>query len=256
MRALYNCSFADPWLKVAEQLKVNYDVEPVYWIGYADDDSDRLVRQAFPAAVYHDYFDAWKGVFPKGFEENSWAHAPDPEEYGCYGEYELQALQLMDRMDFDQHSFSYSARRLLFRKFIRCWTYVIDHYGIDALISPSIPHRSFDFPLYLVCRQKGIKMLSFMSTPFLKSGRILVLTDLYHIPDRIKLAFQQKQESDATQPLSEDTRGYISRINQSYDAAKPEIFQEDNRHHKGKPSVFLTGMKFFSEILKKNNSWL
>ncbi|MCJ7483196.1 MAG: hypothetical protein MUO31_09550, partial [Thermodesulfovibrionales bacterium] len=47
-----------------------------------------------------------------------------------------------------------------------------------------------------------------------------------------------------------------SRINQSYDAAKPEIFQEDNRHHKGKPSVFLTGMKFFSEILKKNNSWL
>lgn len=256
MRALYNCSFADPWLKVAEQLKVNYHVEPVYWIGYADDDSERLVQQTFPAAVYHAYFDAWKGLFPRDFEEESWAYAPEPEEYRCYVEYELQALQLMDRMDFDQHSFSYAERRLLFRKFIRCWTFIIDHYGIDSLISPTIPHRSFDFPLYLVCRRKGLKMISFMSTPFMKSGRILALSDLYQIPELIKQVFDQKQESGSRQPLSEDTQGYLSRIQQNYDAAKPENFQEYNRYHKQKPSVFLTGIKFISEMLGKHSPWL
>jgi hypothetical protein len=256
MRAIYNCSFADPWVMVAEQLKAKYALEPVYWIGYADDDSDRLVRQAFPAVVYHAYFDAWKGVFPDGLEEGSWAFAPEPEEYGCYAEYELQALQLMDRMDFDQRSFSFAERRLLFRKFIRCWTYIVEHLRIDALISPNIPHRSFDFPLYLVCRRKGIKMISFMSTPFMKSGRILALSDLYHMPERIKLAFQQKQESKTEQPLSEDTRGYLSRVKQNYEAAKPENFREYNRHHRRKPSVFLTGRKFFFEILGKNSPWL
>jgi hypothetical protein len=255
MRALYNCSFADPWLKVAERLRVDHAVEPVYWIGYADDDSERQVRQAFPAAVYHPYFDAWKGVFPDGCEPGSWANAPDPDEYRGYAEHELQALQLMDRMDFDQRSFSYAERRLLFRKFIRCWTFIIDHYGIEALISPAIPHRSFDFPLYLVCRKKGIKMISFMSTPFMKSGRILSLSDLYHVPERIKLAFEQKQAAGIDPPLSEDTRGYLSRLNQCYEAAKPENFKEFNRHHKRKPSVILTGRKFLFEFLGKGSPW-
>ena len=256
MRAIYNCSFADPWLKVAEQLQAKCGVEPVYWIGYADDDSDHLVRQTFPAAVYHAYFDAWKGVFPKDFEENSWANAPEPEEYRWYAEYELQALQLMDRMDFNQRSFNYLERRILFRKFIRCWTYIIDKYGIDALISPSIPHRSFDFPLYLACLRKRLKMVSFMSTPFMNAGRILAISDLYHIPDRIKQVFDQKQESGLRQPLSDDIRDCLSRVKQNYPAAKPESFKELYRHHKKKPSVFLTGRKFIADMLGKQSPWL
>ena len=256
MRAIYNCSFADPWLKVAEELKAKYGVEPVYWIGYADDDSERLVRQKFPAAVYHAYFDAWKGVFPKDFEEKSWANSPEPKEYRGYSEYELQALQLMDRMDFNQRSFSYMERRLLFRKFIRCWTYIIDRYEIDALISPNIPHRSFDFPLYLICRKKGIKMISFICTPFMKSGRILALSDLYCIPDQIRLTFLKKKEIVSNQPLSNDIQDNLSRIKKDYDTAKPEFFKDHNRHHKRKPSVFLSGRKFIYELLGKQSPWL
>jgi hypothetical protein len=255
MRAIYNHSFADPWLKVAEQLKRRYAIEPVYWIGYADDDSARLVRRTFPEAVYHANFDAWKGVFPDGVAENAWSSTLDPEDYRHYAEYELQALQLMDRMDFDWRSFSYAERRLLFRKFIRCWTYVVDHYGIDALISPNIPHTSFDFPLYLVCRRKGIKTISFMNTPFMKSGRIIAVSDLYHLPERIKKAFEQKQKAGSRTPLSEDTDAYLSRVNQNYNAAKPENFKEYNRHHKRKPSVFLTVRKFLYELLGKDSPW-
>jgi len=255
MRAIFNHSFADPWLKVAGQLQRHYGVEPVYWIGYADDDSDRLVRQAFPAAVYHANFDAWKGVFPKGIEDSSWLNVPEPEDYDHYAEHELQALQLMDRMDFDQRSFSYAERRLLFRKFIRCWTFVVEQFGIDALISPNIPHTSFDFPLYLVCRQKGIRTISFMNTPFMNCGRILAVSNLYHFPERIRHAFDQKQKTDSKPLLSEDTYGYLSRINKNYDAAKPVNFQQYNRHHKRKPSVFLTGRKFIYELLGKDSPW-
>jgi hypothetical protein len=255
MRAIYNHSFADPWLKVAEQLKRRFAVEPVYWIGYADDDSVRRVPGAFPQAVYHANFDAWKGVFPNGIEENSWSQTLEPEDYRHYAEYELQALQLMDRMDFDWRSFSYAERRLLFRKFVRCWTYVIDHYGIDALISPNIPHTSFDFPLYLVCRQKGIKMISFMNTPFMKYGRIIPIAIPYHIPERIKQSFERKQKADARVLLSDDTRDCLARVNDKYESAKPENFQVYNRHHRKRPSVFLTARKFIYELFGEGSPW-
>lgn len=256
MRALYNCAFADPWVKVAGQLMLDRGIEPVYWIGYADDDSQRLVQRTFPKAVYHPYFNAWKGVFPDGIETDSLACVPEPEEYRGYAESELQALQLMDRMDFTQCSFSYAERRLLFRKFIRCWSYVIDCYGIDFLISPNIPHRSFDFPLYLVCKRKGVRMISFLSTPFMKAGRIIPLADIYHIPERIRQAFDQKQSSQANLPLAADILDYLSRIKESYKAAKPESFKELNRHHRGKPSFLLTGRKFFSDALGKKSPWM
>lgn len=256
MRALYNCSFADPWVKVARRLKDDHSVEPVYWIGYADDDSAGLVKQEFPDAIYHDYFDAWKGVFPLDLEARAWASTPDPEDYVRLAEYELQALQLLDRMDFDQRSFSFQERRNFFRRLIRCWTYIVEQFGIEALISPSIPHRSFDFPLYLVCRQKGIKMVSFMCTPFMKSGRILPVTDLYLMPDRIRQLFKQKREMDTVEPLAADIQDSISRIHLNYEAAKPANFKEYNLYHKKRPSVLLTGRKFISELVGRKSPWL
>ncbi len=64
MKVIYNTCFVDPWLKVAKELKEKYGFEPVYWIGYEIDNSENLVPAAFPSAIYHPIFDAWKGIFP------------------------------------------------------------------------------------------------------------------------------------------------------------------------------------------------
>jgi hypothetical protein len=54
---------------VAKKLKQQYGYEPVYWIGYEDDNSKNIVPTFFPNAVYHPYYDAWKGIFPKRIED-------------------------------------------------------------------------------------------------------------------------------------------------------------------------------------------
>ena len=39
-RVIYNTSNADPFIKVAQKLKLDYGFEPVYWIGFNYDNSD------------------------------------------------------------------------------------------------------------------------------------------------------------------------------------------------------------------------
>ena len=48
MKVIYNTCFADPWVKVAKELKEKHGFEPVYWIGYEDDDSEKLVPAFSP----------------------------------------------------------------------------------------------------------------------------------------------------------------------------------------------------------------
>lgn len=69
-RVLYNTCAADPWVKVAKKLKEEQDFEPVYWIGYDNDNSEVLVSQIFPEATYHPWLDAWKGIFPEEIEKS------------------------------------------------------------------------------------------------------------------------------------------------------------------------------------------
>lgn len=256
MRALYNCAFADPWVKVAEGLEARYGIEPAYWIGYADDDSERLVGTTFPKAMYHPYFDAWKGVFPEKIEEESWAHVPDPQEYESIAQGELLALHLMDRMDFDQRSFSHQERRMLFRKFIRCWSYVIERFRIEALISPTVPHRSFDYPLYLVCQRRGVKLVSFASTTFSQAARIIAVSNPHQFPDEIRREFDLRRDLPSPDALPDDIRDSLARMARGYEAAKPETFKELYRYHKNNPSLLLTGRKFLTEMTRKRNPWI
>jgi len=256
MRALYICGIADPWIRVAETLQSSLSITPVYWLGASNDDSQAAVERSFPQALYHPYFDAWRGVFPGGVESDSYDSIVDPELYGALSGSELQALHLMDRMDFSQSDFSYPERRLLFRKFLRCWSYIIDQFKIDVVISPNVPHRSFDFPLYLLCRNKRIPVLSFVSTPFMNAARIIPVNDVYSMPEHILHRFLQKRKCEKFEPLADDIQQHIDRIRQDYDRAKPESFKESGRHHKKKPSILLTARKFMFELFDPNSSWL
>jgi len=174
MNVIYNNCFADPWIKVAEILRSEFDLRPAYWIGYADDNSKKIIPEVFNDVVYHDYFKAWKGVFPEHIVKLAENYCIEPELYKKIAQYELQGLKIMDRMDMDWGSFPFTERRLLFRNFLRCWLAVIDHYKINFLISPTLPHQAFDYPLYIICKYKEIKMISFFvfyfnSNNFIKS---------------------------------------------------------------------------------------
>jgi len=255
INALYNCSFADPWVEVAKILKDKYNIEPVYWIGYDDDHSREIIPDLFPEAIYHEYFDAWKGVFPQEIEKIANRYGVDVDFYQRISRFELQGLKLMDRMDADQKSFGFSERRNLFRKFLRYWTAIIDYYKVDIVINPVMPHRSFDFPLYLVCKEKGIKLFGFFSTPFSSAGRIIGVDDIYSIPDKIKQDYQILSKNKNPLKFAKDIQSNIDAVRKTYKDAIPPGLLESTKFFKKKPGVIQTGLKFLNELFYKRTVW-
>ncbi|MBN2435948.1 MAG: hypothetical protein JXK07_11850 [Spirochaetes bacterium] len=255
MNALYSCCTVDPWLDVARILKDKYNIEPVYWIGKDNDHSREIIPSEFSESVYHEYFDAWKGVFPNEIDKIANHYCVDIDFYKQISNYELQGLTQMDRMDEDQHSFGFSERRNLFRKFLRYWIAVVDFYKVEILISPKIPHQSFDYVLYLVCQNKGIKFLSTVHTPFSNAGRLILLENLDDIPAKIVQDYKKLSKSKNHFQLDSDITSYFEAVRMKYEDAMPKNFIEYNRFHKKRPSVIKTGKKFLYELPIKKQVW-
>jgi hypothetical protein len=255
MNAIYSCCTLDPWLDVAKILKEKHNIEPVYWIGKDNDNSREIIPSVFPNAVYHEYFDAWKGVFPDEIEKIANYYSVDIDFYKEISHEELQGLAQMDRMDEDQHSFGFSERRNLFRKLLRYWIAITDLYQVDIMLSPQVPHRSFDFILYLVCRKKSIKLFSTSSTPFSSAGRIIGINNLVDLPEKLKQDYKELSNDRNDFQLADDITRYLEAVRKKYEDAIPENFVEYNRFHNKKPSVCKTGMKFLYELSKKKIVW-
>jgi len=255
MKAIYCCCTAEPWVDVAKILKDKYSINPVYWIGMTNDNSRKIIPSVFPEAIYHEYFDAWKGIFPNEIEKIANQYCVDIDFYKEISNYELQGLKQMDRMDEDQHSFSFSERRNLFRKLLRYWIAIVDFYEVDIMISPFIPHQSFDYVLSLVCKKRGIKLFSTLYTPFFSAGRIIVIDNLDDIPAKIKQDSKELSDGKTNFQLADDIISYLNAVRKKYKDAIPKNFIEYNRFHNKKPSVFKTGMKFLYELSKKRSVW-
>lgn len=255
MNAIYSCCTVDPWVDVVRILQNKYGIEPVYWIGKSNDNSRKIIPSEFPDTIYHDYFNAWKGVFPAEIERIANRYCVDIDFYRRISNEELLGLTQMDRMDEDQHSFGFLERRNLFRKLLRYWIAVVDFYEINIMISPKIPHQTFDYILYLLCQQKGIKIFTTVHTAFSSAGRIIANDNLVSLPERIKNDYDKLKASKSKFQLSGDIVSYLSVVNRKYEDAIPKNFIEYNRFHKKNPSVFQTALKFLYELRTKSGAW-
>jgi hypothetical protein len=138
---------------------------------------------------------------------------------------------------------------------LRYWIALVDFYEVDILISPKIPHQSFDYVLYLVCKKRGIKLFSTSHTPFSSAGRIIGIDNLDDIPAKIKQDYEELTDGKTNFQLADDIISYLEAVRKKYEDAIPNNFVEYNRFHDKKPSVFKTGMKFLYELSKKRSVW-
>jgi hypothetical protein len=181
MKAIYSGCILDPWLDVAERL-FSEGVEPVYWIGWNKKGEEKKVKGKFPKIIFHSFEDAWKGKFPKETEKFSKSFL-DPIFFKKKAFHENISLRMMDRMDLDRKSFNFNQRQRLFRQLVRKWKTVIDNVQPNIIISPSIPHRVFDYALYVVAKERKIPFLTYQNTYF--DGLIIPVEDVYNLPEKV-----------------------------------------------------------------------
>ena len=185
MKAVYNCCIPDPWLDVAKFLLKEKSVEPVYWIGWSDYDFRFNLPQDinFNNCTFHDINDAWKGIFPKEIS-NIPSISLDGEIIDRISSSELLAIKMMDRLDPDRRSFTFEERQRHFRRLLSQWLGIIDNLEVELFISPSIPHRVFDFAFYIGCQLRGVKTILYKMTPF--QDVLIPISDVFSLPGYIK----------------------------------------------------------------------
>lgn len=254
MNTLYNTCWADPWLLVAKKLEAEKNLKPVYWIGYYDDNSENDVPENFKGITYHSRWDSWKGIFPGVVEKNYTKYALDIDFLKSISQYELQAISQMDRMDPDRHRFSFNERQRLFRNMLRKWFACIDLLKIDIIIADRIPHRSYDYPLYLIAKYLKIKYIFFIHTYF--NARTLACTNLNGINPIVNKNYKayKKKHSNTDQDflqtiIKKDIWEKVALVRRAYTDAIPDYMIAHNKTQNSNSNILKLGANFLLSFL-------
>lgn len=212
MNAVYLCVVAEPWIKVSQMLKKSADINPAYFVCWGNE--AEAFRSAFNELTYIQIMQsAWRG---EGFPNETQRTIFDEEQLAQIAKYELTGLKMMDRLDPDGESFGFNSRLYFFRDLLGYWMSVVEDKNIDIVISPSIPHRVFDYALYVVCRIKNIKFLTFQMTPF--GSRSAIIDNIDKMPT---VNYEQYM---GEQP-SQDIVDRINKVKKTYSEAIPEYMK-------------------------------
>lgn len=248
-----NC-FTEPWIKVAKTLQEKHGYEPVYWVGYQEDGSKTMVPEVFPDAIFQEDMEAWRGVFPKTIVERVKESYVNIDFLREYASNEEQAIKMLDRLDVDRYRFNFMERQRHVRNLFRSWTACIELLKPDMVITPMLPHRVYDYCLWMLCKFYNIPFLVFNHTRF--PGRYLFLDDFYSIGDLFvkdyRLALEKKSEEMV---LPKDIRECYEKNKLDYATAAPAYMVTENYKNKLWNSNFKIYKHALARLFREHNNW-
>ena len=212
--ALYSCCSATPWIDVVQKLDAALNIKPAYFIGREEDGSQKI-NERYSRCFFQTLQDAWKGL---GFPELDYKFSLDETFLKSIAFEELMAIKMMDRLDVSRHDFSFSDRQYFFHQLLKYWLVILDEYSISLVISPSIPHRVFDFALYVAAKIKNVEFIMFQMTPFADSSYII--NDISRTTDYMKHEIGAK--SLGKNLLRKDIVDRINSVKKDYRSATPD----------------------------------
>ena len=237
-RVLYNTSNADPFIKVAQKLQKEYGLEPVYWIGFNYDHSEELVPQAFPGICYQSYTHAWRGIFNEEVQKKAPECYIDVDFLNEMARYELQALKMMDRLDFDRYSFNYMERERHYYNLIKSWLAVFELYKPELVISSTNPHRVYDYVLYLLCKKRNIPFITLQFS--MTTEWTWINNNIYTVGDKFEESYKKylAYENLTIEDLPKEIKAETERVLKDYTAAIPDYMVEIKKGSKKYSSYF------------------
>lgn len=204
---LFSCCILDPWLEVAKSLADDgHNIK--YWIGWKHENLNE-VSSSFPDATVQTIQDAWRGNF-NNFDKGLAVCELDGDMLKSIAFEELMAIKMMERLDWNQQSFTFNERQSFFRLLLRSYLYILKRDNIDLIISPSIPHRVFDYALYVAAKILNIQFLTFKMTTWL--GRLIPTMSITEIPLNDHLNIEGAESA---------VKKYIEKVSGDYTKAEP-----------------------------------
>lgn len=236
MNLAFICCHSKPWRKVYELMKKN-SMDVKYWISWENDIKNLPQDKGI---YYQSVENAWQGL---GFPQGKVAIDKEIIEKSSY--YELIALKMMDRLDLDRYSFNFNERQAHFRSMLGYWLHILDEYSLDLIVTPTAPHRVFDFSLYVACKIRNVKFIFYQVTHFDEFG--FLVDDIEKYPQ--KLIKELREGSLEGEPLTEITEKVESLLNDGNDAVNQPWYMVDSKRDQDKVSS--SKVLFYVKKLKK-----
>lgn len=227
--ALYCCCIADPWLDTVKALDKKLNISPAYYIGWEADHSHQIT-DSYPNCFFQTVEDAWRG---KGFPKLDYQFDFNEETIKSISFEKNIAINMMDRLDLSRRNFTSVNKELYFNQLLKYWITIVEYYKIDIIIAPSIPHRIFDYILYIVAKIKHIEIVMFQMTHFPDSS--ILIQDIHATPTYLK-NYLSKHPNPST-PLREDIQRNLEKVQQEYHVAIPTYMKEHQKAMDGQKLI-------------------
>ncbi len=224
--------FGTPMFVDAVRILQDRGFDIVYWdrlnnksIGKKNSRDD-LLKKEFPHTIFHIGLDAQQGVPPKDIDISKFEPADETllkKLHSC----ESQVLTMMKIEDLD-NKIPVFKKKHIYYQYVKYWYGVLTSQKIDAVLSVHIPHLSFRFVIYHLCKILGVKFLMLVPTV---GARYLISED---IEDYKKVRDEYQKTISGTfssGDLSSDLREYYkSQTNLRADATPFYIKKGVARH--------------------------
>ena len=215
------------WVEAAERLANEHEMIPCYWTGLTRDMPP--IKKIFPDVVYHDSFDAMRGVpasecaeMPRG--------CVDHEILLSLSYNESIVMTMMNRMD-PGRAFTYPERVRHYHTLLGYWLGVLDYYEPDIVIFPYIPHVIYDYVLYSLCRHRKIKTFLLQVPPSFYNS-LLFPVENFELESPAQIQFEkwcESDQTDGTNQLSDVAENYLKKMQGDYLEGMPFQVKNDRQ---------------------------
>lgn len=196
----------------------------VYWLGHHSARAD--AAREFPGIIFHSHAAAERVEPAAGVNTRNFL-PPDEALINSLTKVESLALTMLNRF-YD--TLCVDERRHIYYRMLTYWLGVLDTYKPDAIIFPVEPHWVFDFLVFELAKQRGLKTLMFSETRV--SDRLLWMND-FREGSRTLHAAQARNEGKnfSLNDLSQDLQAYYTpRVATSYNASPVYIEFQKNKY--------------------------
>ena len=172
MKLFYISCSGSIWTRTAKILYDDYDAKPVLWSASASTLTE--IKSCFPDCMrVEDSKAAYTTCLEDDEDSGTFLQSIPTSLLQALAVDETIAMAMMDRFDTGSRSLSYETKRRLWHGLVRLWYARLCFHQPNCVIFPTAPHIVYDWVIYVLCKQLGIKTRLFERTAL--PGKMLLL---------------------------------------------------------------------------------
>lgn len=136
---------------------------------------------------------------------------------------------MLDRIEVESlKSISYHERKRYYENDLRCMLWILENYKIDVCVFSTIPHISFDFALYGLCKYLGIKIvMGYFGIPIPhRSVTTFYMSDIFDPIPQLN-DFKPTGKNDSKIKVPTRMQYYYDHYGRGKDVIKPFVYDSD-----------------------------